>query len=118
MTRLKAVVACVVLAISVEVLNKAFHLMNLADDQKFYTGVGMLIIWFVVVTPIVVKSLLRQEKSNDKVDGGTQYQGGNTSADASTPRRVQQQDRPGDGGDRSGSVGNTAGSPGHRPQDG
>lgn len=104
----------------------AFKGMNMPNDLTYVGGILGLAGWFCIVTPYLYKKFYH--KSNKKLYKEIQkeYESNAESTRSSSPVSdsnhsndvMHDKDRPGDGGNRSGSVGQSAGSAGHRPEDG
>src|SRR5579863_4572459 len=86
------------------VVSYCFHAMNLPDDLFYIGGIVGLVLWFFFVVPLVYRKLIK-EKRDEKANSNI---GGSNSTAASSG--MHNADRPGNGGNRSGPVGESAGS--------
>lgn len=92
----KVLVALVWLVVSGYIVALCFRGMNLASDATYIGGIAGLAVWFVVITPVLVRKLFKEKKHDEKVAAGA------VSPDAVVVNGgMHNENRPGDGGDRS-----------------
>ena len=110
----KIFIAVLLLVATGYVLALCFAGMNMKSDLTYIGGIVGMLIWFLGVVPFVFRKFIKGEKKHDKesVTGGV---ADNVDVPSSG---LHNQDRSGNGGDRSGPVGKPKRSAGHRAKNG